>query len=64
MHYKFLVIACLMGFSIVHADPTARTYCFAAMESNFSDSLIDFLAKYFDSTFFENWGLIYSKEGL
>ena len=53
-----------MGFSIVHADPTARTYCFAAMESNFSDSLIDFLAKYFDSTFFENWGLIYSKEGL
>ena len=43
-----LAIAFLTGISIVHAEPTARTYCFAAMENNFSDPLIDSLAKYFD----------------
>jgi len=33
---------------ILSAEPTARTYIFAAMESNFNDALIDSLAKYFD----------------
>ena len=43
-----LAIAFLTGIRIGNAEPTARTYCFAAMEANFGDSLIDSLAKYFD----------------
>jgi hypothetical protein len=43
-----LVNVCLIGLSIIYAEPTARTYIFAAMESNFSDTLIDSIAKYFD----------------
>ncbi len=43
-----LVMMCFAGISIVSAEPTARTYIFAAMESNFNDELIDSLAKYFD----------------
>ena len=43
-----LVMMCFAGISIVSAEPTARTYIFAAMESNFNDALIDSLAKYFD----------------
>jgi hypothetical protein len=49
MRYTFiLAIICVIGISIVSAEPTARTYIFAAMESNFNDELIDSLAKYFD----------------
>jgi len=43
-----LVMMCFAGIGIVSAEPTARTYIFAAMESNFSDILIDSLAKHFD----------------
>jgi hypothetical protein len=56
MRCKFiLAIICLIGISIVSAEPTARTYIFAAMESNFNDNLIDSLAKYFDVLFFINF---------
>jgi|GEM_PF-4882865 len=43
-----LVMMCFAGISVVHAEPTARTYIFAAMESNFNNALIDSLTKYFD----------------
>lgn len=43
-----LAMVCFAGISIVSAEPTAKTYIFAAMESNFNDELIDSLAKYFD----------------
>jgi hypothetical protein len=43
-----LLTICIMGIGILSAEPTARTYIFAAMESNFNNALIDSIAKYFD----------------
>ena len=49
MQGRFVVaVVCIVGIQVVTAEPTARTYCFAAMESNFNNALIDSLAKYFD----------------
>lgn len=45
----------VMGIGIVSAEPTARTYIFAAMESNFNDALIDSFAKYSDVLMFMNF---------
>jgi len=50
-----LAMVCFAGISIVSAEPTARTYIFAAMESNFSPALIESLAKYFDVLSFTNF---------
>jgi len=50
-----LVMMCFAGISIVYSEPTAKTYIFAAMESNFSPALIESFARYFDVLFFINF---------
>jgi len=53
-----LAIICIVGIQVVTAEPTARTYIFAAMESNFSDYLIYSLANHFDVIIFHKSFLI------
>lgn len=49
MRHKFiLAIVCLIGVSVLSAEPTAKTYIFAASGYMFQGSALDSLAKHFD----------------
>jgi|GEM_PF-4034538 len=53
--YVVIIINLIWMAHVVSAEPTAKTYIFAASHYMFQGSALDSLAKYFDVLFFINF---------